>query len=72
MDLSKSFAVRLSYGMTVYASAVYLCINALMQAFTIDSSMYHNFAGRINRDYENDTVLRIWGSEESTNCDFLV
>ena len=27
-----------------YTSAVYLCINALMQPLTIDSSMYDNFA----------------------------
>jgi hypothetical protein len=65
MDLSKSVAGRLSYGMIVYTSAVYLRINALMQPFTIDSSMYDNFAACINRDYENDTVLRIWSSEES-------
>jgi hypothetical protein len=65
MDLSKRVAVRLSYGMIVYTSAVYLCINALMQAFIIDSSMYDNFAACINRNYENDTVLRIWSSEES-------
>ena len=44
MYLSKSVAVRLSYGMIVYTSAVYLCINALMQPLTIDSSMYDNFA----------------------------
>ena len=59
MDLSKSVAGRLSYGVFVYTSVVYLCINALLQAFTIDSSMYDNFAACINRDYENDTVLRI-------------
>lgn len=44
MNLSKSVAGRLSYGMIVYTSAVYLRIYALMQPFTIDSSMYDNFA----------------------------
>jgi hypothetical protein len=64
-SIQECVAVRLSYGMIVYTSAVYLCINALVQAFKIDSSMYDNFAACINRDYENDTVLRIWSSEES-------
>ena len=65
MDLSRSVAVRLSYSMIVYTSVVYLCINALMQPLTIDSSMCDNFTACINRGYENDTVLRIGSSEES-------